>query len=258
MAPFLSDDTVRDRDLAFVDAFARGREPPFPVRIARPRALRRPLGAPRPGQPPGPGRRSPTSWARSTTSPGTTVPGIGAAVGFDDEAGRRPPTSSSTASPSTGSSPPSVGPGGRLRWLWTRFATRLESLPPAWSAYVLSLTETVGTSMLALPIAVAGIGPLAGVVVLVVLGLVNIVTAAAMGEAVAPQRVGALRRGLHRQDGARLPGRAGVGGAHRGPVRLQLPDHGGRPGRHRLDLGRGHRPAPRAVRRSCSSPSPSS
>ena len=45
--------------------------------------------------------------------------------------------------------------GGRLRWMWTQFATRLESLPPAWSAYILSLTETVGTSMLALPIAVA-------------------------------------------------------------------------------------------------------
>ena len=47
--------------------------------------------------------------------------------------------------------------------------------------------------MLALPIAVAGIGPLAGVVVLAVLGLVNIVTAAAMGEAVG--RSGSVRYG---------------------------------------------------------------
>ena len=62
-----------------------------------------------------------------------------------------------------------------------------------WSAYVLSLTETVGTSVLALPIAVAGIGPLAGVVVIVVLGLVNVVTAAAMGEAVT--RSGSVRYG---------------------------------------------------------------
>ena len=75
----------------------------------------------------------------------------------------------------------------------TRFTVRLDALSPMWSAYVLSLTETVGTSVLALPIAVAGIGPLAGVVVIVVLGLVNVVTAAAMGEAVT--RSGSVRHG---------------------------------------------------------------
>ncbi|HEX7276707.1 MAG TPA: aromatic amino acid transport family protein, partial [Acidimicrobiales bacterium] len=191
MAPFLTDDTVRDRDLAFMDAFARGREPPFPVHVhdleryashwadivpANPRsraALARLLG----------------QKYRFTRD---AVPGMRAAVGLDDE-GVVSAYEQLYAEPLDRIYADDVGAGGRLRWLWTRIATRMETLSPAWSAYVLSLTETVGTSMLALPIAVAGIGPLAGVVVLCVLGLVNIVTAAAMGEAVA--RSGSVRYG---------------------------------------------------------------
>jgi len=60
-----------------------------------------------------------------------------------------------------------------------------------WTAYSLTLTETAGATILALPIALASIGPLAGVAVLVVLGLVNIVTIACMAEAVT--RSGAIR-----------------------------------------------------------------
>jgi amino acid permease len=38
------------------------------------------------------------------------------------------------------------------------------------------VTETVGAGILALPIALAGVGPIAGVIQLLVLGLVNILT----------------------------------------------------------------------------------
>src|SRR5262249_39592555 len=44
--------------------------------------------------------------------------------------------------------------------------------------------ETVGAGILALPIAVATIGPIAGIVILVILGIVNQLTIAAMVESV--------------------------------------------------------------------------
>jgi amino acid permease len=81
----------------------------------------------------------------------------------------------------------------RLRWAWAAVGARLERLSPFWTAYSLTLTETAGATILALPIALASIGPLGGVAVLVVLGLVNIVTIACMAEAVT--RSGAIRHG---------------------------------------------------------------
>ncbi len=73
----------------------------------------------------------------------------------------------------------------QLKWKWAGVAKSLENLPPFWTAYALTLTETVGASILALPIALAGVGPIAGVIQLVVLGLVNAVTIAAITEALA-------------------------------------------------------------------------
>jgi amino acid permease len=83
----------------------------------------------------------------------------------------------------------------RERWRWVRAsaAARLESLPPFWTAFAVTLTETVGAGILALPIAFASVGPIAGIIVLIVLGLVNVMTIAAMAEAVA--RNGNVRYG---------------------------------------------------------------
>jgi amino acid permease len=72
-------------------------------------------------------------------------------------------------------------------------AGRLESLPPFWTAFALTLTETVGVGILALPIALARVGPAAGLVLLVVLGLVNVLTIAAMAESIT--RTGSVRYG---------------------------------------------------------------
>jgi len=80
-----------------------------------------------------------------------------------------------------------------LRWTWGAAASRLESMPPFWTVFSLTLTETVGAGILALPIALAGVGPLVGVVMLVVFGLVNVLTIAYMAESVA--RNGAIRYG---------------------------------------------------------------
>ncbi len=81
----------------------------------------------------------------------------------------------------------------RLRWAWARFSWRLENLPPFWMAFALTVTLTIGASILALPIALAGIGPLAGVVILVVLGIANTLTIVGMAEAIT--RNGNMRYG---------------------------------------------------------------
>jgi hypothetical protein len=69
----------------------------------------------------------------------------------------------------------------RLRWARSRLARRLEELPPFWTSFGLTLTETVGGGLLALP----------GLVLIVVLGLVNVLTIAAVAEAFA--RTGDVR-----------------------------------------------------------------
>jgi len=79
----------------------------------------------------------------------------------------------------------------RTRWQWNKLSEWLENLPPFWTAYALTFTETVGASILALPIALAGVGPIAGVIILLVMGVINILTIASMAEAVT--RNGSIR-----------------------------------------------------------------
>lgn len=70
----------------------------------------------------------------------------------------------------------------RIRWWRARVARRLAELPPFWAAFGLTLTETIGAGTLALPIALAGVGPLPGVALIVALGLVNVLTVVAVAE----------------------------------------------------------------------------
>ena len=78
-----------------------------------------------------------------------------------------------------------------MGWRWNKLSGWLEHLPPFWTAYALTFTEIVGASILALPIALAGVGPLAGVVFLLVMGVINVLTIASMAEAVT--RSGSIR-----------------------------------------------------------------
>ncbi len=75
-----------------------------------------------------------------------------------------------------------------LKCLWQIFSAKIESIPPFWTAFALTLTETVGAGTLGLPIAFATVGPIAGVVLLVVLGLVNYLTVSYLAEASARNR----------------------------------------------------------------------
>jgi amino acid permease len=81
----------------------------------------------------------------------------------------------------------------QISWLTSRWANSLERMPPFWTAYSLTLTETIGGSILALPIALAGVGPLPGVILLFILGLVNILTIMGIVEAIT--RNGNMRYG---------------------------------------------------------------
>jgi amino acid permease len=81
----------------------------------------------------------------------------------------------------------------RLRWARSNLVRRFEELPPFWTAYALALTEAVGVGILALPIALAGVGPLPGVIFLVVAGVLNLLTMAGLVESIT--RTGRMRYG---------------------------------------------------------------
>lgn len=86
---------------------------------------------------------------------------------------------------------PRVRLADRVRWATAGIAARLDGLPVFWLAFVLTLI--IGAVNLALPIAVAGVGALPGIVMIVVLGLINLVTIVAMVEVVT--RSGGIRFG---------------------------------------------------------------
>jgi hypothetical protein len=88
---------------------------------------------------------------------------------------------------------PSLPLAEQARWARARATRALESLPPFWTAFALTLSETVGASVLALPIAFAIAGPAAAVAMLVVLGVINVLTLAGLVEAIT--RTGKMRYG---------------------------------------------------------------
>ncbi|MCB0081998.1 MAG: hypothetical protein KDE47_13750, partial [Caldilineaceae bacterium] len=78
------------------------------------------------------------------------------------------------------------------RWRWSNLTQRLEGLPPFWLTFFLTTPGVSG--LLALPIALATIPPLWGVLCILLFGLVNMLTVAALAETVI--RSGAARFGL--------------------------------------------------------------
>lgn len=120
------------------------------------------------------------------------VPGIRAALGLDDSAVAEAfvrlhsrPLSSIYAERLT--------PAERQRWFRARIARRFERLPPFWIAYFLALTETIGEGILIVPVALAAIGPIPAVILLIALGLANLIALGGLAEAVT--RNGSMRYG---------------------------------------------------------------
>lgn len=120
------------------------------------------------------------------------TPGIHAALGLATPAVQQA-YQQQYAQPLAGIYVPRLGLIEQGRWFWARLAGWLENLSPFWTAFALTLTETVGASTLALPIALAGVGPLAGVGLIIGLGLINLLTMAGLVEAIV--RNGNMRYG---------------------------------------------------------------
>jgi hypothetical protein len=120
------------------------------------------------------------------------VPGIRAALGLDTEEvqaayARR------YKEPLDQVYQPEVSVGERLRWGWTALEKGLDRMPPFWFAFAFTLTETIGAAVLALPITLARLGPLGALAALILVGLANVLTIAAMAEALT--RSGVIRQG---------------------------------------------------------------
>jgi hypothetical protein len=88
---------------------------------------------------------------------------------------------------------PRVSLGARFRWRISGVGAWLEGLSPFWQTCVSVLALSFPQAALALSIAMAGIGPIAGAGLVLVFGLLNMLTVAALAEAVA--RNGAIRYG---------------------------------------------------------------
>lgn len=120
------------------------------------------------------------------------VPGIRAALGLDDPAVAEAFVRLHAA-PLDTIYAKRLTTAEQQRWFRARIAQRFEALPPFWIAYFLALTETIGEGILIVPVAVAAIGPVPAVVLLIVLGLANLITLGGLAEAVT--RNGSMRYG---------------------------------------------------------------
>ena len=87
---------------------------------------------------------------------------------------------------------PTVSPRERLRWASRAFSDRLEALPPFWTTFFLNMPGAGG--LLALPIALASVGLGLGLAIVILFGVVNMLTVAALAETVV--RSGTSRFGL--------------------------------------------------------------
>lgn len=73
----------------------------------------------------------------------------------------------------------------RVRWLTVTPGRWLQALPPFWLAFLLLLLLPLPQAALGLPIAAAEVGPLGGIIVLLVVGALNLLTVGYVAEAAA-------------------------------------------------------------------------
>ncbi|HEY8170194.1 MAG TPA: aromatic amino acid transport family protein [Candidatus Limnocylindria bacterium] len=183
----LSERAAAEREHAYLEALAQGRDLPHTPTIQE---LERHAPAWADLVPPDPATRAGVAHllGEKHVVPYGAVPRLRAALGLDSDAvqlahGRV------FGAPLETIYAPSLGLADRLRWWAAGLAGRLDALPAFWLAFVVTLI--IGAVNLALPIAVAGVGALPGVVLIVALGIVNMVTIAAMAEVVT--RSGSIR-----------------------------------------------------------------
>ena len=184
-----SEQGERERELAFMEALALGREPPQRPTVQELEQFAPEWAALVPDTP-----RLRAAIAHILGAKYRIVeratPRLRAALGLDTV-----PVQQAYASlygvPPASLYTPAITPLERLRWARTAFAKWVDALPPFWTAFAMTLIEVVGGCVLALPIAFARMGPLGGVVVLLVIGLLNVLTLAAIAETMT--RTGSVR-----------------------------------------------------------------
>jgi amino acid permease len=180
-APAICEGLIASRETAFLSALASGRGIDRPARIHDLERFAPVLGYLVPDDP---GTRADLArqlGAKHRFRP-RDVPRLRAALGLDD------PGLASVYDRRFGATIDGIYRSEltlreRLRWRVAGLATVLDELPAFWSAFSLTLTQTVGAGTLALPIALATVGPLPALLLLVVLGVVNVATVAAVAEA---------------------------------------------------------------------------
>ncbi len=190
-ARYVPPKTAEAHEQAFLQALAQGRDPPFQPTV---QDLERYAPQWADLAPDNPGVQAAIAhlMAQEYTFTFQGVPALRHALGLDDEEVQAA-YQRSYDQPLLTIFVSSLSLKEKLRWRWASLAQLLENLPPFWTAYALTLTATVGAGILALPIALAGIGPIAGVIQLLVLGLVNILTITGNTEAIT--RDGNIRYG---------------------------------------------------------------
>ncbi len=182
MDRFLTAEQAKQNDLLFLESFSLGKRPPLKIsiqdieRYAPQWAFLAPTSA---------NLRAALihHLAEKYTFTHQAVPQLRAALALDDEAVAAA-YQRIYQQPLSGVYAPQTSPTERLRWLWAGVGRWVDNLPPAWSVFALTLTETVGAGILALPIVLAGLGPLPAAVLLIVFGLFNVLTMAFMAEAI--------------------------------------------------------------------------
>jgi amino acid permease len=186
---YLTEEAAEQQDLAFFEALAEGRQPPVRPTI---RNLERYAPQWQSLVPPNPTLQATLAHllAQKYRFAQREIPHIKEAVGLDTEQVQRAFQRQYQQSLDTIYTR-RVSLLERIGWRWNKLGGWLENLPPFWTAYALTVTETVGATILALPIALAGVGPLPGVIILFVMGVINVLTIAAMAEAVT--RNGSMR-----------------------------------------------------------------
>ena len=191
LATFETEQTATEREQAFLQALAGARETGAGVRIQDLERYARSWGELVPDDA---SLRAAVlkRIADKYGLPAGRVPRILAALGADDP-GVQAAYARQFGAPVSASYAPVQSVGDRARWARATGSERLEELPPFWMAFAITATETIAEGILAVPIAIAGIGVIPGLVLLVVLGLVNVLTIGAMVEAIT--RTGRMRYG---------------------------------------------------------------
>ncbi|MEH1910895.1 MAG: hypothetical protein V7L05_22010 [Nostoc sp.] len=178
----LTEQAATERDLAFLEAFALGNAPPLHPTIQH---LERYASQWASLVPENPRLKAAIAHALSQKYTFTyqTVPHIRTALGLDEKAVQmaysrfyRKQLLSIFAS--------KLPPIEKWRWMTAAIALRVESLPPFWLASIVTVALGLPQAFLALPIAVADVGPLVTIAFLLIIGTINILTMACMAEAV--------------------------------------------------------------------------